>query len=100
MEEPCGFGGFYYELEGAVGEGCEPDLHGYVSSDVGGLFVELFAEFDHVYSEGAQGLTHLGVGLGDSCQDSEVYGCCCLLGRGTSVGHLIFVRKIGEWICL
>jgi len=37
--------------------------------------IELFAEFHHVDTERTQGLTHLRIGFGDTCQDSQVDGC-------------------------
>lgn len=76
MEEPAGLWGFDDELEGPVGECCEPDLEWDVTSHVACLLVELFAKLHHVDSEGTKSLTHLGVGLGYSSQHSEVDGCC------------------------
>lgn len=77
LEEPAGFRRLYFELEGAVGEGGKLDLERYVSADVRGYLIELFAELHHVDSEWTKGLAHLGVGLGYAGVDAQI-DCGCL----------------------
>lgn len=75
LQEPAGLGWLYDELEGAVGEGSEFDLEGYVASDVRGYLIELLAELHHVDSQRTQGLTHFGVGLRHSREHSKIHSC-------------------------
>lgn len=73
LQKPTGLGRFYFEFECSICEGGKLDLHGHVASDVSGKFVELFAEFHHVDTQGTEGLTHFGIWFSDSREDTEVY---------------------------
>jgi len=75
-QEPTRLRRLHDELESAVSEGSQSDFEGHIAANVARHFVELFAELHHVDTQGAKRLPHLGVGLSDSGEYSQIdLGC-------------------------